>query len=118
MNKEKNIDLELLYGYAHETKYRQIQGWLRRYIGQILLNVPDQNISEGKGWIEEAIDADKKNVMMFQLGQDCALYAELFKRKGDQSKAKENMNKAIDIYKECGADGWVEKAENELTLIS
>jgi len=38
---------------------------------------------------------------------DHALYAELFKRKGDQSKAKENLNKAIEILKECGADGWV-----------
>ena len=45
---------------------------------------------------------------MFELGQDYALYAELFKRKGDQSKAKENLNKTIEIIKECGADGWVE----------
>jgi hypothetical protein len=38
----------------------------------------------------------------------------LFKRKGDKPKAKENLNKAIEIYKECGADGWMKKAEEEL----
>jgi hypothetical protein len=38
--------------------------------------------------------------------------------KGDQSKAKENLNKAIDILKECGAEGWVEKYEKELAAIS
>jgi hypothetical protein len=27
--------------------------------------------------------------------------------RGDQSKAKEKLGKAIDILKECGADGWV-----------
>jgi len=28
------------------------------------------------------------------------------------------MNKAIEIYRECGADGWVEKAEKELKGLS
>jgi hypothetical protein len=42
----------------------------------------------------------------------------VFKRKGDQSKAKENLNKAIDILKECGADEWVEKTEKELAALS
>jgi len=38
----------------------------------------------------------------------------LFKRKGDLTKAQEILTKAIDIFKECGADGWVEKYEIEL----
>ena len=54
---------------------------------------------------------------MFELGRDCALYAELFKRKEDRSKAKENIAKAIEILKECGADGWVEKYEKELAKL-
>jgi hypothetical protein len=56
--------------------------------------------------------------MMFQLGKDYALYAELFKRKGDRSRAGENLGKAIEILKECGADGWVEKYEKELAQLS
>ena len=27
---------------------------------------------------------------------------------------KENLTKAIEIYRECGADGWMEKAEEEM----
>ena len=42
------------------------------------------------------------------------LYAELFRRKGDRSEAKENLSKAINIFKECSCDGWVEKYEKEL----
>ena len=56
--------------------------------------------------------------MMFHLGRDYAVYAELFKRKGDRATAKEQLGKAIDIYKECGADGWVKKAEEELEKLS
>ncbi|MEJ2222732.1 MAG: hypothetical protein P8X80_18240, partial [Desulfobacterales bacterium] len=48
------------------------------------------------------------------LGGAYAFYAELFKRKGDPSKAKEKLNKAIEIFKECGADGWAEKYKEEI----
>ena len=44
-------------------------------------------------------------------------YAELFKRKGDRSKAKELLGKAIELLKECGADRWVEKYEKELVAL-
>jgi len=56
--------------------------------------------------------------MRWNLAQDYALYAELFKRKKDPSKAKETLNTAIEIFKECGADGWVERYEKELASLS
>jgi tetratricopeptide (TPR) repeat protein len=86
-------------------------------IGGILLNIDDQHISEAEGWIKKAIEADNRNGTMWNLAQDFALYAELFKRKGDIKKAKENLSKAIEIFKECGADGWVEKYEKELASL-
>ena len=49
--------------------------------------------------------------MDYWLGRICAVYAELYKNEGDQSKAKESLNKAIEILKECGADSWVDKAD-------
>jgi hypothetical protein len=55
--------------------------------------------------------------MMFDLGRDYTLYASLLKRKGDTLKAKEKLSKAIEIFKECGADGWVEKYEKELAAL-
>jgi class 3 adenylate cyclase/tetratricopeptide (TPR) repeat protein len=114
MNNEKDIDLGSLFGYVAENKIEHCSGVMRRGIGQVLLNIDNHNISEAENWIEKAIEADHKNRMMWHLGRDYALYAELFKRKGDQTKAKENLNKAIDILKKCGADGWVEKYEREL----
>jgi hypothetical protein len=54
---------------------------------------------------------------MFHLGKDYALYADLFERKGDRPKVQESLGKAIEIFKECGADGWVEKYEKELTKL-
>ncbi|MBW1888422.1 MAG: hypothetical protein JRI52_08755 [Deltaproteobacteria bacterium] len=75
-------------------------------------------MNEAEDWVKKAIKADEINCMMWHLGRDYALYAELFKRKGDQSKARENLNKAIEIFKECGADGWVERYEQEMAAIA
>jgi len=114
MNKETDVDLESLYAYPRNNKIKSGEGWIQRYIGEILLNIDDQHLSEAGHWIQNAIKADQRNKMMFHLGKDYALYAELFKRKGDRLKAQENLGKSIEILKECGADGWVEKYEREL----
>jgi hypothetical protein len=118
MNNENDIDLESLYGYVQKNKVKEFDGQMRRFIGEILLNIDDQHLSEAENWIKKAIEADKRNGMMWHLGMDHALYAEFLRRKGDQSGAKENLNKAIEIFKDCGADGWVEKTEKELSSVS
>ncbi len=114
MNNEMDVDLEALYRYGAENNWRMFDGWMPRYIGEILLNIDEKHISEAEDWISKAIEADKRNGMMFNLGKDYAAYAELFKRKGDTPKAKENLKQAIKIFKECEADGWVTRAEEAL----
>jgi uncharacterized phosphosugar-binding protein len=118
MNREKNVDLTSLYTHSQNNKVKILEGWFQRYIGEILLNIDDQHISEAEHWILKAIESDKRNRMIFHMGQDYTLYAELCNRKGDQSKVKENLHKAIEIYKECGADGWVKKYDEELAALS
>jgi hypothetical protein len=44
--------------------------------------------------------------------------AEILQRRGPKSKAKENLSKAIEIIKECGANGWVGKYEKESGALS
>jgi tetratricopeptide (TPR) repeat protein len=118
LNKEKDVNLESLYLHFQNNKVKVYEGWIQNYIGEILLNIDDHHLSEAEHWIQKAIEADQKNRMMFNFGNDYALYAELFKRKGDRLKAQENLGKAIEILKECGADGWVEKYEKELAMLS
>jgi hypothetical protein len=56
--------------------------------------------------------------MRFNLGLDYALYGELFSRQRDRALAQANLGKAIEILKECGADGWVRKYEGELAKLA
>jgi class 3 adenylate cyclase/tetratricopeptide (TPR) repeat protein/ribosomal protein L40E len=115
---EKNVELERLHRYVRDNRLKIYEGWSRRYLGEILFLIDDQHFAEAHHWIEEAIEADDRNQMRFHLGRDYAVYAELFKRKGDWGKAGEQLGKAIDIYRECGADGWVTKAEEELARLA
>ena len=94
-----------------------VEGLLARYIGEILLNLDDQHISEAEKWIGNAIKADQKNGTLWFLGGDYASYSGLLKRKGDLPVAREQLGKAIEIFKRCGSDGWVEKYKKELALV-
>jgi tetratricopeptide (TPR) repeat protein len=111
---KEDLNLEALYDYHSTNSLRCFDGWMSRYIGEILLNLDDHNMSEAIHWIEKAIEADTRNETKLNLGKDYAFYAELFKRKGDRSKAGEKLAQAIDVLKECGADGWVEKYKKEM----
>jgi len=118
MNKDRDVNLESLYTHSQNNRVKILEGWFQRYIGEILLNIDDQHLSDTEHWIHNAIEADQRNRMIFHLGKDYALYADLFKRKANKLKARDNLGKAIEIFKECGADGWVDKYEKELATIS
>ena len=108
------IDLESLYAHSRNNKLKVIQGWVFSYIGAILMNIDNGHLPEAEAWIQKAIEEDQRNGTRFFLGRDFALYAEWFKRNGDTPKAREKLGRAIEILKECGADGWVERYEKEL----
>ncbi|MBW1862938.1 MAG: AAA family ATPase, partial [Deltaproteobacteria bacterium] len=114
MNNENDMKVNEIFKCYDAIKNNWCKVEALRCISEILLNIDNQHISEAEEWIKKAIEEHKKYGMMWHLAQDYALYAELYRRKNDPSKAKENLTKAIEIFKECGADGWVDKYEKEL----
>jgi tetratricopeptide (TPR) repeat protein len=114
----QDADLGKLSNYYQTNKLRVIEGWIAKLIAETLLNTDVKTLTDAEGWIEKAIESDKTNGMMWCLANDYALYAELSKRQGNKSKAEENLSKAIDILKECSADGWVKKYERELSSLT
>jgi class 3 adenylate cyclase/tetratricopeptide (TPR) repeat protein len=115
---DKKINLGEVFKYYENINPKVGKGLAARYIGEILFKIDDQIRSEAEEWFKKAIEADKKNGTMWSLGGDYASYAELCKQKGDISKARENLSKAMEIFNECSADGWVGKYEKELSALS
>jgi hypothetical protein len=89
-----------------------------RCIGEIFLHIDDHHMAEAEAWIRRAIEANTGYGTKWNLARDHELYADWFKKKGDIPKAREQLTKAIDLFRGCGADGWVEKYKKELVLIS
>jgi tetratricopeptide (TPR) repeat protein len=117
MNNEKGIDLNSLYSYVSQNKIKRAEGPYKRYLSEILLNIDDDHLPEAEDWIKKALESDQRNGMKWNLARDFGTYAEISQRKGDTAKARENLSKAIEILKECGADGWVERFEKELASL-
>ena len=82
------------------------------------MHIDDNHLSDAEVWFQKAIDADTKNGFRWQLATDHACYANWFKKKSDIQGAREQLTKAIDIFRECGADGWVTRTEKALAEIS
>jgi tetratricopeptide (TPR) repeat protein len=114
LNNNSDVDLESLYERAAENTIKSIDGLISRYIAEILLNIDDEHVPEAEKWVKKAIETDNNNGTKWELGMAHALYAELLKRKGDLPGAKEKLGTAIDICRECGADGRVKKYEQDL----
>jgi len=117
INKDTKIDLREMIGYADVNKARMWDGWIRRNIGEVLLNSDDQRLDEAEGWINKAIEADSNNGTKLNLGRNYALYAELYSRRGDPDKAVTALKKAIEVFKDCGSDGFLKRAEENLAAI-
>ena len=114
---DKGIDIDELLKYRSRIRSKRMQNRCDRYICDLLLNI-DLHKNRVEKWINRIIETDKKNNFKFSLGQDYALYAELYKRHSNQSKTIEHLSNAVEIFKECGADGWAEKYEKELARLS
>jgi len=115
---DRDINLGELFEYYKNNKMKVYEGFIARNIGDIMLNIDDDHISDAEVWIKKAVEADTRNGTRWQLASDHALYAEWFKKNNDIFNAKESLHTAIDIFKECGADGWTSRTRNALADIS
>jgi len=114
LNNENDINLSEVYEFYNRNTIKICKGWIAKDIGEMQLRISEENSEETEDWITKAAEADEQNGLKWHLACDYALHAEFFKRKGDLSSVREKLGTAIEIFKQCGADGWVEKYEKEL----
>lgn len=105
MNKEPDISMRHIVALEKGNKMKFCDGLMKRYIGEICLNMEDVHLSDADSWITGAIGTDTKNGMLHNLGLDYVLYSNLCKKRGDQSGVAANQKKALKIFSECGCSG-------------
>ena len=115
LNSERDFDGDFLRDIR--CNFLTITGFLYWCLGDIYLHIDDDHIPEAEYWYRQAMETSEQKSTKFSGGLAAASYAELFRRKGDHTQAKSNLGRAIDIFRECGADGWVAKYEKELARL-
>ena len=118
LRNDQDIEVSELFTCYQNYKVMWCQGWTARNIGDVLLHIDNDHLADAEKWFQKAIEADTNNAMRWELAKDHANYANWFKKKGDMQGAKDQLIKAIDIFKECGADGWVTRTEKTLAELS
>jgi class 3 adenylate cyclase/tetratricopeptide (TPR) repeat protein len=114
---DRDINLAELFEHCRSNKMKSYEGFMAGNIGEVMLHLGD-HMSDAEAWIQKAIAANTRNGTNWQLARDHALYADWFNKKGDTSRAKEQLTKAINIFRECGADGWVTRTGEKLASLS
>ena len=101
-----------------QIRLKSLQGFASKILSELLLINTSQYESETEEFIQKAIEINILNGTRFWLGQSYHTYFEFFKLQEKLPKATEEMTKAIDLMKECGADGWIERYEKELASLA
>jgi hypothetical protein len=114
MIKDTIIDLECLRGHVHNNNVKLYDGAIRRYFGQLLMQLDTGLLPEAEELINDALKADSDNNMRWNVAMDYRIYAALLRRKGDLSGARQSLAKSVEIFRECDADGWVKRTEEKL----
>ena len=105
MNNEKDIHLDALVDYEKDNLVAFCDGSMKRSLGEIYGMIDHRHPAKPESWLKKAIEADKKNGMLFNLGLDTAAYAALLKQKGNSRKADKTYGEALEIFRKCGSDG-------------
>lgn len=100
--------------YRQKNKNKMVAGIIDATIADILINMDPEFIPKAETLVQSAIAADQRNNTKWCVGQDYAVYAEVCRAKGNQAGVKDNLRKAVGIFSECGASGWVTFYEDRL----
>ncbi len=117
LGKETDIDYDHLYEMikTHGKNRLALSRSLEMHcIGKIYLHLDDRHMDEARTWIRRSIEFDTEHALPWFLAKDHALYADWFKKDGDVAGARAQLMKAIENFRVCGADGWVERTEQNL----
>ncbi len=97
---------------------RYLSGESANCLAEILINTDSEYKDKVEEWIQKAIHLNIENGTKLFEARSHRLYSQFHQKQNNLPKAREQMNKAIDIMKECNATGWVEQYVKELADLS
>ena len=108
------ISLDEVLKSFSQNKNKGFSGWIAQYTAEILFHLNEKLVPQAREWADRAAELNRQNGMQLLLGRDYLLSARIWKRMGDPARAREELIRALEIFQQCGADGCLKKARQEL----
>jgi class 3 adenylate cyclase/tetratricopeptide (TPR) repeat protein len=99
-------------------KARGCEAWGLKIFADIECNIGERSFDEVESRYTQAITLADELGMRPLIAHCHRGLGVLYQRDEKRDRVQKQFSKAIDILRQCGADGWAEKYEKELTLIS
>jgi tetratricopeptide (TPR) repeat protein len=111
-HRPQEIHFKALCRHAVQNRLKLFEGQAQRKIGHILLITSGRRqVAKAEKWIRGAIEANRRNRVQFELGQDHVLLAAYFRRRGDQNRARQCLDEARRIFTACEVPEWIAHGE-------
>jgi tetratricopeptide (TPR) repeat protein len=114
--KEK-VEKEFLFQVASQNRLALHEGSVWRCVSNILIYGDGGALADAQYAIERAIEADARNGTKWSLAMDHATYAYILGKGQHLRESQENLDKATDIFRKCGAEGWAQRLGGEKLAI-
>jgi predicted ATPase/class 3 adenylate cyclase len=108
IHKPQEVQVKKLCREANQNRLKLFEGQTQHKIGDILIHSGGRHVARAEKWIRRAIASNRRNGVMFELGQDHVLLAAYFERRGQRPQARQCLDEARAIFEGCGVDWWVE----------
>ncbi|MBW1818028.1 MAG: AAA family ATPase [Deltaproteobacteria bacterium] len=108
---DRTLKPDTLYECFKNIKLKAAEGWARRHIGEVLMNLNGGSLSEAEPWLLTAVETDRANSVNLSLGCDYYVLSKLYARMERFPEAGENMDRAAAVFKTCGAEGLAAKTK-------
>ena len=114
---DEKIDIDPAFDCVAQNRLRSQEGWIRRLAAEVLMVKKEEDLPRADEYIAKAIELDRRNGTMWSLARDYLTQAEILVRRGEPRRAKEALRLAVQVFGECGADGWRQRTDERLAAI-
>ncbi|MGB6065335.1 MAG: adenylate/guanylate cyclase domain-containing protein [Desulfomonilaceae bacterium] len=108
-------DIPSLVQLLKNTKLKLYSGKMARHLAEILLDLGEPHFEEVESWVKAAILNHEETGMKWDLASDYLVFAQFMKSQGRPEQEKDYLNKALSLFKQCGAEGWCRRIETGRT---
>ncbi len=115
---DSGVSLSEVLKFFSQNKNKGFSGWIAQYTAEILFHLSEQLLPQAREWADKAVALDRENGMQLLLGRDYLLSARIWNRMGHSARAREDMIRAIEIFQQCGAEGYLKKASQDLAVFA